>query len=185
MKYYNQFIEETEIVIGFASDSLLSFMVTRDWYEKTLRELANKTNKSYNTILDAKFTYGKGVPENPYDIDHQETHREKTEKLSAGGLSEKVLKNLCLANIYSYWDYYRKKEMEEKDVVIEWNIMGDLRLLRNSILHNKGRADKTDRYQVKKWFEEGQEIFISNSDMKYIFQLLRKHEDIRIISDEK
>lgn len=80
-----------------------------------------------------------------------------------GGFNHRMVGNMCLVLIYQYWDdHYRKKiakfaELEKDDIKLD--IMGDLRILRHSIVHNKGfLSDKKGICKILKWYSAGDEI---------------------------
>ncbi|MDD2835605.1 MAG: hypothetical protein PHY05_05590 [Methanothrix sp.] len=85
------------------------------------------------------------------------------EKNALGGFNQRMVGNMCLVLIYQYWDdHYRKKIAEyakrEKDD-IKLDIMGDLRILRHSIVHNKGvLSDRKGFCKILKWYSAGDEI---------------------------
>jgi len=60
-------------------------------------------------------------------------------------------------------------------------IMGDIRLLRDSIIHHAGVAKKrTERCVLLRWFKSGEEVFIDNIKFEIIIKLIREMiEEIR------
>ena len=80
--------------------------------------------------------------------------------------------------IYQYWEnYYRPKIAEEKRVLkenIKWDIMGDLKLFRESIIHHRGIAiPKIKNCKMLKWFEEGEIINIDNHQFEEIIRNIK------------
>lgn len=77
-----------------------------------------------------------------------------------GGLNRRIAGNMCIVLMYQYWeDYYRNKIAEIAKVKkddIKLDIMGDLRTLRRSIIHNRGIA--IEECKILKWFGAGEEI---------------------------
>ena len=85
---------------------------------------------------------------------------------------------MCVLIIYQYWeDYFRgeiAKQLGVKKDDILSDIMGDLRLLRHSIVHHGGIALKEiENCEVIKWFREGDEIFINENKLKQIIFIIK------------
>ena len=80
--------------------------------------------------------------------------------------------------IYQYWeDYYRPKIAQENGVLkenIKWDIIGDLRFFRESIIHHKGIAvPKIRNCKILKWFKEGEIININNIQFEEIIRNIK------------
>jgi hypothetical protein len=82
---------------------------------------------------------------------------------------------MCLISIYQYWeDYYRNKIaelLEKKKNDLKEPIMGDLRLLRISIIHHKAIAlPEIENCTLLRWYQEGDEIFINEEQFREIIK---------------
>jgi len=86
--------------------------------------------------------------------------------------------NMCIVMMYTYWeDHYRETIAnaaglkDKKEVGIE--VMRDLSILRNSIIHHKGymKTDKTCR--ILTWFKPGEKI---NIDLEHFEMIKREIE---------
>ncbi|HEY9295501.1 MAG TPA: hypothetical protein VIQ31_03850, partial [Phormidium sp.] len=76
-------------------------------------------------------------------------------------------------SIYSYWeDYYRNKIAEllsKKKNDLKEPIMGDLRLVRNSIIHHRAIAlPEIEDCTLLRWYKERDKIFISKEQFEEI-----------------
>lgn len=133
-----------------------------------------------------KFTYGKGDPNLPGAIAlHTCTQGEIKRRNSENGKNFKFIGNMTLISIYQYWeDYYREKIAKEKGVTkgdIKSDIMGDLRLIRISIIHHKGIALKEiEKCKILKWYKEGDEIFIDQEKLEFILIEIYKMLDFLV-----
>jgi hypothetical protein len=99
-------------------------------------------------------------------------------KISPDGTNLRIIGNMCLVMIYQYWeDRYREEIAVSKGVTKEElssDLFGDIRYLRNSIVHNNGRAiSEVDRCKLLKWFKEGEEIVIDVEKMDYLIELIK------------
>ncbi|WP_157886849.1 hypothetical protein [Hymenobacter sp. PAMC 26628] len=104
---------------------------------------------------------------------HTTTQGEYKANNDQGGRNEIVIANLSICQIYSYWeDYYRG--LVAIDLGIKKNellsdIFGDIRLLRNSILHNRGIATSDlSKCKIITWFTRGENIQIGADEFKFI-----------------
>ena len=100
---------------------------------------------------------------------------------SHGGSNEQQHAQAVLIFIFTYWeDEIRPRLSASKGVdpkKINSDIMGDLRILRNVILHSKGII-KPDKYRslklIKDMFKVNEEVYVSYNDMHKIFILIKQ-----------
>jgi len=89
---------------------------------------------------------------------------ELTALAEEGGLAEQRLGHQLLVFVYAIWETtYRPRLAAALGIEpssIEAPILGDLRLMRNDILHNHGIADRSARCTELRWFERGDEIVL-------------------------
>ena len=86
---------------------------------------------------------------------------------------------MCVLTIYQYWeDYFRGEiaiQLGVRRGEIISDIMGDLRLIRHSIIHHGGVALKeVENCKVINWFKEGDEISIDENKFKQIIFIIKK-----------
>lgn len=127
---------------------------------------------------------------------HEATQGEVKARNAPGGANFTTLGQLCLASFYDFWNDYLRREyviakghldQDEscKSVVkarlreyASHDLWGDLRLLRNSIVHNQGIAisDVAGCKRIK-WFKPGDPISITPEQMRVIFLALLKYRN--------
>ena len=107
------------------------------------------------------------------------------------GRNSLILGAFCVVSLYSYWEEYLRVEIgiakgvldagainndESREILnkhVVYDIWGDLRLLRNSIVHNKGIAySKITRCKIIKCFKPGDKVALDYEKMRAIFMLL-------------
>lgn len=176
----NEFENILDNLYGVYLDSITGFKLVK---QETINsqngtiDLFKPTNPSLANIeyLDSlPFEYGEGHPEHSSLKLHVCTQGERKQRNSESGDNFLFIGNMCLVSIYQYWqDEYRKKIAQKKRVSPEdlsSDIMGDIRWLRNSIIHHRGIAQKpVEKCKILKWFKEGDEIFIDYEKMKKLF----------------
>jgi len=125
------------------------------------------------------YIFGKGDPNLPNSIElYRCTQGEYKERNSEKGINSRSVGNMCVIAIYQYWeDYFRQKianllNRTNKNELAS-DIMGDLKILRRSIIHHRGIALKeVENCKLLRWFKEGDDIFIDKDMMKdIIFQV--------------
>jgi len=149
------------------------------------QEEAVRNNKTTIEYLDKQFLLiGKVDPHKPSDYPepkdalHMCSQGGFKKKSAPGGDNQIMAANMCLVMMYTYWeDHYREKIAhttglkDKKAVGIE--VMRDLGILRNSIIHHEGymKTDKTCR--ILTWFKPGEKI---NVDLEHFEMIKRKIE---------
>jgi hypothetical protein len=91
---------------------------------------------------------------------------------------------MCLVMMYQYWeDKYRDEIATSKGITkdeLSSDLFGDIRHLRNSIIHNNGRAiSEVSRCKVLKWFKEDDEVVIDAQKMDRLIELIRSEISAR------
>ena len=148
---------------------------TLQWLKESRPELATEE------YLDGTlFIYGKGDPNKPESIQlHRCTQGQYKSRNSENGLNYLFIGNMVVVSIYQYWeDYYRNEIAKylgcEKTDLIE-PIMGDLRLLRHSIIHHGGVAlNDVEKCEVLKWYTKGQNIFIDKTQCEEVITQVKE-----------
>jgi len=113
--------------------------------------------------------YGKGDPNAPEATElHRCTQKEYKERNSENGLNFQFLGNMALVSLYQYREDYHRGQVATglgiKKNELTAPIMGDLRLIRMSIIHHAGIALKdVEKCELLKWYKEGDLIFIDKS----------------------
>lgn len=135
------------------------------------------TNPELATIeyLDtADWIYVKGDPSEPgFKPLHRSTQRDYKKRNVANGENYTFLANVCVISIYQDWeDEFRRKIAEAQGLTkadLKCSIMGDLRLLRHSIIHHAGVAlPEVGQAELLKWFGSGDLIAVNELQMEAI-----------------
>ena len=160
---------------GYHQDSLSGFQAYLKDFEASQISSCQKLNLSISEVDKAQLIYMTGgAPNDPKVIMHHEcTQGELKTRLGKGNLNENLLGYFCLSMMYEYWEDIRGKlavasGLDSKDIVSD--IFGDMRNLRNDIVHNKGVASKkySDSNKLLKWFKEEEIILITTEKLDEI-----------------
>lgn len=99
---------------------------------------------------------------------------ELSARVAKGGQNTLRLGDQCVITAYTRWDEYYREEIAGALSIptknLEIDFWGDLRLMRNSILHNKsvGNDKMADCKQIT-WFKPGDRIVLDYAKMTEIF----------------
>ena len=188
MDMIEEFGKTVDAIYGAYLDAIEGFSLLKEHLEngqhyqiminKKLKEENTNPNIHYNVSSDdfdsSCIIYSEGEEgTNDYKILHYCcTQAEFIERNSPSGRNYRFIGNMSLISIYQYWeDYFRSKIAtylfnKQKDE-LQSPIIGDLKLLRHSIIHHNGIALKNvEKCEILKWHKEGDEIFIN----KYKFE---------------
>ena len=169
--YIKEYRDIVDAIWGTYLDSTLGFSKVKSMIEE-IQAMSNEDIEYLDRNIS--FTYGKGDPNSPDAIPlHTCTQGKIKQRNGENGDNFKFIGNMSLISIYQYWeDCYRGKIAEEKGVCkndIKSDIMGDLRLIRISIVHHKGIALKeVENCKKLKWYNENDKIFIDQKKLEEI-----------------
>jgi len=142
----------------------------------TVNKLITKPEHASVKYLDSlPYIFGKGAPNLPNSIElYRCTQGEYKERNSEKGTNSRFIGNMCIIAIYQYWeDYFRQKianllSMASRNELTS-DIMGDLRILRRSIIHHRGIAlREVENCKLLRWFKQGDDIFIDKDMMQHV-----------------
>lgn len=169
-----EFCSVVDSIYGVYLDSTRGFHLVKEQQTKLQQQAVQMLKVTQPELADIEslgkkaMHYSRGDPNKPESvIVHTCSQAELKVRNEKGGANHKFIANMCLVSIYQYWeDEYRGKIEQalglEKNIV-QSDTMGDIRWLRESIIHNKGVAKKkVEKSKVLKWFKKGAEIFIDN-----------------------
>ena len=158
IKVYDEFAEFLNDMAGVHWFSLLG-----------VHELAKQTSAAIETIIDLPETtaVGLGSPGTKDFLPYSKwPTKELPTLLGPGGRVSLSLGHLWVVGVYSAWeDGYRERlakatGVEKKEIA--WSLVGDLRHLRNDIIHHHGIASEkhSGKCVVLQWTTIGQPITI-------------------------
>ncbi len=175
-KWFNRFIEKVDDIYGVYLDSTHGFLLAK----KQIESVQMQTKEATFNLDKRSITYGKGNPneKTAYPL-HVCSQGEFKEGNKLNGKNYQIIAGLCLTMIYDYWEnYYRGKIAEEygvnKDDIV-WDIMGDLKYFRHSIIHHQGIAiSEIKNCKRLKWFKKGEKINLDKDQMEDVVREIKR-----------
>jgi hypothetical protein len=145
-------------------------LTTVNKFRTTQPELA-----SIQYLDSTSYIFGQGDPNLSTSIElYRCTQGEYKERNSKKGINSRFIGNMCVIAMYQYWeDYYRQEiasllNKTSKNEIVS-DIMGDIKILRRSIIHHRGIALKdVESCKLLRWFKKGDDIFIDENMMQFI-----------------
>ncbi len=170
-----EFLDTVQAINGTYYDAMRGFSLCEQELTKAQKEnlehiRAEHPEHASVEFLDTQdFMYADGWPEDPaFRPLHMTKMGHYKARNAPDGENCRLMANMCLVAIYQWWDERFRPKIAEymsrghTDIVSP--VMGDLRLIRHSIIHGKGRAKPNIKNcQVLKWFSEGEEIIITQA----------------------
>ena len=143
-----QFVEVVDTCFGLYLDCSSGFWKNHEALVKNQHLTFPSVSKEVASIqtledLDTLETFlGRGPPTDPKNIlYHKCTQGEFKRRNSRGGTNEQFLGRYCVVLLYEYWESeYRKRFADAAGLPREQltnDLFGDLRHLRNAVLHNR------------------------------------------------
>lgn len=162
-----EFIKIVDDIYGVYLDSTYGFDTLRNNFAK----IHDKRPE------EKRIFYGKGNPNNKNSCTlHCCTQEEFLIRNEVNGRNYKIIANLCLVQIYQYWENHYRKEIA-KEICrekIEVDVMGDLRHFRNSIIHHGGIAiEDMRKCKILNWYQMGEDININKGKFEEIVRCIR------------
>ncbi|WP_213279338.1 hypothetical protein [Chryseobacterium indologenes] len=132
------------------------------------------TGLSIDELDQSSWMYGEGEPpEGTFQSLHTVSQGELKERLLPEGQNHIILGHVVITQIYQYWnDKYRGEietalSMKKND--LKANVFGDIRLMRNSIVHHRAISLKEiEKCKIFQWFKEGDQISFTSDQIKLI-----------------
>jgi hypothetical protein len=153
---------------GVYLDAVLGFSMVRTQIQQAQQaSLAHghPTAKRIEELDEIEMFVGDKDPAR-YRVEHVAKMGWFKERNSPGGLNRTALANLIVVSIFSFWeDHYRERvaaelSLEKQALLIP--VIGDIRLLRNDIVHHAAIAtERIARCEVLKWFKPGDLIVLT------------------------
>lgn len=175
MATFTEFLEEADEIFGFCFDVEMACSLAKSRLEAIQRMTKNSD--------EAPFSFRDGPPQGSPEQEIEESLHSTTigalkDRLSDGGFDQKKAASATIVFVFQIWeDKYRRNIVGSDGKVMEAidsDIMGDLRLLRNSIIHNKGIAmGNVASCKVITRFKPGDKIDLTKSDIYDIISAIR------------
>lgn len=176
-----EFLSVVDGIFGVYLDSTHGFMLNREEIKRSQDESVINKDLPIAELDNKPLTYNVGFSKEPgsYSL-HECTQKEFKARNQRNGINFIIQANLCVTQIYSYWeDYYREKVAEHLNKnhknEIKSDIFGDLRILRISILHKQSIAiSEIVDCKVIKWFKHDDKIEIDELQFEIIIDLVKE-----------
>ncbi|RDB06537.1 hypothetical protein [Runella aurantiaca] len=182
----NEFKDVVNENYGIYLDCLMCFLITLNDFEEKIERYAKKIG--YTFVNQDKIPFSHYSPTRDKYL-HTETHGEFKSRMSKGGKNYNFVGNTFIISVYAFWeDHYRQKiasSMGKKKNELKEPIMGDIRLIRNSLVHHKAIALKEiEECEVLQIFKEGDTICFSDEQIFEIVEHINNYMDKLLSSIE-
>jgi len=190
----DEFVGAVDTCFGLYLDCSQGFRQNRDQMAKDqLSALGRFPNtpgiKSVEDLDGVEYFVAPGSPNDPATIlYHRCTQGEFKERNTPSGKNDLFIGRYCIVWLYECWESeYRDRLAHAVDLTREdlrHDVFGDLRYLRNAIIHNQGLATREcERLRVLMPIAEGTEICLKGQDLydvsrtikAFVDDLLRSH----------
>ncbi|MFC1615887.1 hypothetical protein ACFL21_01995 [Patescibacteria group bacterium] len=172
-KEIKEFLQIVDEIAGFYFDTISAYDEFLKLIMNAQQFVSNKTSIAIKDLDILNFKY----ENNKNSCRHTCTQGELKKRLEKNSDNYKKIGNLCLILIYQYWDNYRnkiEKKLQLQKNEIKSDIMGDIRILRNSILKNKSRGKPdVENCKILKWFKKGKKIIINEKQFEKILNNIK------------
>lgn len=190
----SEFIDTIDLQFGIYLDACSGFQQIREITIKHQLEFidmlkVDDPDKANMDYLDSVGVfYGEGDPNDPKNVMwHKTTQKQFKERTVKDGLNDKTVCRNCIVLMYEFWETeYRNRVCEALEIKRETlliPIIGDLRLIRHAILHNKSRVTKDvqDKTKIIVGLKEGDEISFQERFMYEIVQAIKSAMDDLVV----
>lgn len=178
--WFIEFLRKVYDIYGLYFDSIHGFGLVAAKIKEFQKTFLEKYKISSIEDFDkTSFIYGRGKPgsKDSYSMHISKMGKIK-ERNKKSGENYKIIANLCLVLIYQYWEnYYRVRIANdiglEKTKDLELDIFGEIKVLRDSIIHHRAIAlDRVEDFKLLKWFKKGDKIEIDDKQLEKIIELI-------------
>jgi hypothetical protein len=173
-----QFLNRVDDLYGTYLDAIQGFHNNRKELLR-IHEILRLEGTLPPNILDVQYSYGSGSPDAPeHRLQHVSTQREFLERNDSSARNSTIMGHLIIIQIFGLWeDEYREgiaKEFDMKKNDFKQDVFGDLRTLRNSIVHNNGVATSdVEKNQIFNWFKRGDHLVFKQEHIEEIVNYVR------------
>ncbi len=178
-----EFIDFVNLQVGVYMSSIAGFSGAKIQMERQVARVMRAQARKRDARGDQVITHQSFEDQSQPDVVHSRivTADNFIKENSPGGLNQRQLSYSVIVFIYTYWEDEIRPRLAEAVGVdikeVKCEIMGDLRCIRNSILHSKGifTAEWHGKLVVlKDCFAVGQPIEISYELMHQIFVKIKQ-----------
>jgi hypothetical protein len=174
------FIAEIDRTLGIYLDMRRGFGSLLRELNVVRADFLKRTPGVTEADLNAKpFTYEITDAEAGSYILHACTQEEYRDRISPPGENARRAGNMCLVHIYELWEVRFREEIARalginRNALVS-DVFGDMRLIRNSILHHDSVAlPEVGRCRVVNWFQPDSPIAFSRAQVLELGTILRR-----------
>jgi hypothetical protein len=162
-----EFIRIVQAHHGVFLDAQWGFRSVKENIERSQQHMLRHPMGSPKTLeeLDATELFVSDKDPAIHRVEHVATMGWFKRRNDKGGLNHIVLGNLIVVSIFSFWeDHYREKiastlGLPKDDLLVP--VLGDLRLIRNDIVHHQAIATaRLEKCEKLRWFVEGDAVIM-------------------------
>ena len=124
--------------------------------------------------------YGDGDPNSPdAKVLHAVPIGDLKKRLAPDSDDYRHIANYCIVTLFQFWEEQFRPRLGQLQKIesseIQSDEWGDLRILRNSIIHNKGIAtSEVAKMKIFRWFSSGAPILVTKEQFKFLIETLKK-----------
>lgn len=183
LREYWQRVEEAYGLYLDATTAMSQWTVRLEKFQQeAIRRLSYNpaAPKNIEEMDQLKFQYGEGDPgTDEAFVLHESSQGELKARNREGGANEHAMGRAFLIAIYQLWeDHYRAAfatQLGKKKNDIMSDLFGELKIMRNGIIHNRNRAPKeTKKCEHIDLFEPGDEIKFDKNEVKLLVWFVRE-----------
>ena len=181
------FVTSLDELYGHYIDSTVGFMAK----VKMLTEAQTQMRPQMPGVdLDSiEFFYGHGNPTDPsHHLQHKTTQGRYKNRNITGGRNHVLAAQLLIVLIFAYWEHeYRPKFATALNLPssndLKVPVFGDLKLLRNDIVHHKGIVTKetSKKLSTISGLHEGAVITLTRSDIETLIHGIKAAMDSLVV----
>ena len=140
----------------------------------------NEILRAHPSPDTAFMRYGEGDPNSPEaKVLHAVPIGDLRKRLAEDADDYRHIANYCVVTLFQFWEEEFRPRLAQLRRIstseIQSDEWGDLRILRNSIIHNKGIATSdVARMKVFPWFSSGVPISITKEQLKVLIETAKK-----------
>lgn len=183
----DEFVSIIDSIQGLYLDMRRGFgALVHDIQNKQAEMARDFPGQSIDNFDKLDFTYHLGTEG---DATYSDVHRclqgEFKRRNSPSGENPARAGNMCLVQIFQFWNDHYRPEIEIslgwKKGMLKVDVMGDMRLLRNLIIHHGAIADERVRkLRILKWFDDGDRVEITREQFLQLVTLIKEAmQDVR------
>jgi hypothetical protein len=160
-----EFSDRLDQIHGVFMDSCTAFLL-----------LSSKIDELYPNNEDS-ISFASGTRENSI-VRQSVKIKDFKDRIKLGGQDIKIVTCLCVVSIYQLWeDEYRNLISQEKNIKRDellLDVFGDIRIIRNSIIHHKGKRS-TGFSKIKKlsYMREREEVIFSDTEFHELIATIK------------